>query len=218
MAIFHHAFSRIDRGSHTCPMATAAYRSGSKLTLEFQTSKDKNSNIFQKTTFDYSTKKGIGFSQVITTDNVPDGLKSRQSLWQFVEDNYPNEKYLACESTFALPEELSLKENISLILEYIEKTLLTIYQIVDVNIHNENLNNPHVHLLSPLIVFSKDDISGSCKLDRLKYDDIVQVNMQLIEDNYIEIVNKHLALKGLETYISNKADKILDYGQLRPWL
>ena len=218
MAVFHHLFSTINRGSHTCPMATAAYRSGSKLILKLQIPKQETRDKFQEVIFDYSAKKGIGFSQVITASNVPDWLKNRESLWQFVEDNYPKEKILACESTFALPEELSLEENTSLVLEYIEQTLLKIYQIVDVNIHNENSNNPHVHLMSPLIIFSKADVSDSSEVNILKYEDIVKSKMQLIEDNYIEVVNKYLALKGSKSYISNKSDKVVDYNQLRPWL
>ncbi len=215
MAVFHHLFSTISRGSYTCSTATAAYRSGSKLKL--QTSSTSSGN-FQEITFDYSTKKGIGFSQVITANGTPEWVKNREALWQFVENSCPNEKILACESTFALPEELSLEGNISLVLEYVNKTLLTIYQIVDVNIHNENLNNPHVHLMSPLVILPNSDISDTHKLNRLNYEDITQSKMQFIEDSFIEVANKHLLLKGSKASISNKLNKIVSYDQLRPWL
>jgi hypothetical protein len=139
-------------------------------------------------------------------------------LWQFVEDSYPNEKILACESTFALPDELSLEENIFFVMNYVNKILLKIYQIVDVNIHNENSNNPHVHLISPLIIFSETGSPDAHEVDMLNYKDIVESKIQLIEDNFIEVANEHLVLKGLESSISNKSDKIVNYSQLRPWL
>lgn len=218
MAVFHHLFSSINRASHTCCMATAAYRSGSKLKLKIPVVNSTSIANLQEVIFDYGTKKGIGFSKVITTDIVPSWLKNREALWQFVEDNYPNEKIIACESTFALPEELSLQENTSLVLEYVKTILLNIYQIIDVNIHNENLNNPHVHLMSPLILFAKADILGVQNMDMLNYKDIVASKIQLIEDRFVEVANKHLALKGLKSSISNKLDKIVNYNQLRPWL
>ena len=213
MAVFHHLFSDISRGSHTCCMATAAYRSGSKLNLRIVNS--IQSDVLQEVTFDYSKKKGVGFSKIITADTVPEGLRSRECLWQFVEDNYIDEKIIACESTFALPEELSLEENISLVLEYVQKVLLNIYQIVDVNIHNENLNNPHVHLMSPLIIFSKKNISN---MDFLNYQNIEKSKAQIIEDTFIEMANKHLLLKGCNFFISKTLDKIANYNHLRPWL
>lgn len=153
-------------------MTTAAYRSGSKIILKLQIPKQETRDKFQEVIFDYSAKKGIGFIQAITASNVPDWLKNRESLWQFVEDNYSKKKILACEPTFSLPEELSLEKNTSLALEYIEQTLLKIYQIVDGNIHNENSNNPHVYLMSPLIIFSKADVSGSSEVNIPKYEDI----------------------------------------------
>ncbi len=218
MAVFHHLFSPINRASHTCPMATAAYRSGSKLTLKLPVVKEATLANFQEVTFDYSTKKGIGFSKVITANIVPEWLQNREVLWQFVEDNYPNEKILACESTFALPEELSLEENISLVLDYVENVLLNIYQIGDVNMHIEHSNNPHVHLISPLIIFSKAVVSDANELNMLNYKDIVESKIQFIEDSFIEVVNTHLVLKGLQSSISNKLDKIVNYNELRPWL
>lgn len=218
MAVFHHLFSSIKRASHTCCMATAAYRSGSKLKLKIQVVKSTKAANLQEVIFDYSTKKGIGFSKVITTHIVPRWLKNREALWQFIEDSYPNKKILACESTFALPEELSLNENTSLVLEYVKTILLNIYQIIDVNIHNENSNNPHVHLMSPLILFAKADMSGVQNINMLNYKDILASKIQLIEDSFVEVVNKHLVLKGSKSFISNKLDKIVNYDQLRPWL
>ena len=216
MAVFHHLFSNIYRGSHTCSTATAAYRSGSKLKLKTSL---RSSGNFKEITFDYSTKKGIGFSQILSAQGTPEWIKNREDLWQFVEDDQPDEAILACESTFALPEELSLEENISLVLEYVNKILLTIYQVVDVNIHNEHSNNPHVHLMSPLTIFNPGiSISDTAELTRINYQNIKEFKVKLIEDGFIEVVNKHLSLKGYKTFISNKPNAGTRYNQLRPWL
>ena len=68
---------------------------------------------------------------------------------------------------------MSLEENISLVLEYVNKILLNVYQVVDINIHNEHPNNPHVHLMSPLIIFNTSiDISNVTKFHRLNYENI----------------------------------------------
>jgi hypothetical protein len=72
--------------------------------------------------------------------------------------------------------------------------------------------------MSPLIIFPKAKIADDHEINMLNYKDIVESKIQLIEDNFVEMVNKHLLLKGSKSSISNKLDKIVNYQQLRPWL
>jgi hypothetical protein len=53
MAIFHHLFSKIIRGGHTCAVATAAYRSGSLLKLKTKFTANYKE---QELSFDFSKK------------------------------------------------------------------------------------------------------------------------------------------------------------------
>ena len=72
-------------------------------------------------------------------------------LWQLVEDfeDSPNSE-LACESVFAIPEELLLEQNIQFIKEFVIESYVEKGMIADVNILNDHANNPHVHIMSPL--------------------------------------------------------------------
>jgi ATP-dependent exoDNAse (exonuclease V) alpha subunit len=64
---------------------------------------------------------------------------------------------LACESVFAIPEELSLEQNVKFIQEFIYESYKNKSMVADVNIHNEHANNPHVHIMSPLRLVTCDD-------------------------------------------------------------
>lgn len=215
MAVFHHLFSKIARGGHTCVTATAAYRSGSLLKLK---TKFTNSGNEEEFCFDFSTKLGIAYSEIILPLNVPRDVTNREYLWQLVEDfeELPNEE-LACESVFSIPEELSLEQNIEFIKEFVTESYIKKGMIADINIHNDHANNPHVHIMSPLKFIRVGNSNNIVFSDKFS-DSFIKEHVLNIEQNFEKISNKYLELFGYPALISKIANGVPRYDQLRPWL
>jgi ATP-dependent exoDNAse (exonuclease V) alpha subunit len=208
MAIFHHVFSRIIRGGHTCAVATAAYRSGSLLKLK---TKITSSEHEEEYIFDYSTKPGIAYSEIILPEYASQEFKNRQYLWQLIEE-LEGERHaeLACESIFALPEELSLEESINFIRDFVAISYQGEGLVVDVNIHNEHKNNPHIHIMSPM---RKLQLNGEFGMKLSE--EYIKVHISKIEENFKALANKHLEKCG---YALMGASDLPRYEQMRPWL
>jgi ATP-dependent exoDNAse (exonuclease V) alpha subunit len=214
MAVFFQLVSEIKRGTFTCTVATAAYRSGSKLVLNVL---DAKTQIKVSHTFDYSQKKGIAFSKIMAPTDAPEWISDRQILWQAVEDH--DEKYnahLATEFTIALPEELTTEQNIELITEYVQTSFVDRGMIADVNYHNDHNNNPHLHIMCPTrpVHFKK---SQPGFLDKEKSWSSKRIR-RLLRQEQAQIINKYLKKYGHSSYVSDKPDKIDRFDCLRPWL
>lgn len=211
MAIFHQLETIIQRGTHTCSMATAAYRSGSKLSLQIQTSDE----AVRHYDFDFSTKKGIVYSAIIipTTLNI-----DRQKLWQIVEDSEKeHDVILARELTIALPEELTVEQNIDLINDYVKTSIVPRGLIADINFHREHANNPHFHVMFPLRSFEVND-KGVFTVGSINIQWESSAILENLRSEIANTINIHLEKNGYSTRVSHKPEHIPKYEHFRPWL
>lgn len=160
MAIFHMSVQIISRNSGRSAVAAAAYRSGDTLT-----------NEWDGLTHDYSRKGWIEHTEILLPKHAPEKYKDRSTLWNAVEKaEKSGSAQLAREIEVALPRELNLDEQFSLIRDFIEKNFVCAGMCADFVIHNppmrdskkrpidENGNptndkskmifkNPHAHIL-----------------------------------------------------------------------
>ena len=104
MAIYHLHTKAISRSAGRSAIACAAYRSGEKLYSE-ETDR----------TFDYTNKGGVVHSEIALCANAPERFSDRQTLWNSVQsvENKADSR-LARDFDMALPNELSLEENIAI--------------------------------------------------------------------------------------------------------
>ena len=118
-------------------MGASAYRAGQCLYDERQGIE-----------FDYSRKQGVAFSGIMAPANAPAWVKDRALLWNTVEkiENRKDSR-LAKEILIALPVELTVSQNIALIQEYCQSQFIDKGMIADINIHVDNVGNPHAHIL-----------------------------------------------------------------------
>ena len=97
MAIYHFSAKVIGRGAGSSAVASAAYRSGSRLHDERL---DRH--------HDFSNKTGVVHSEVMLPDGAPEHLRDRQVLWNAVEATEKRkDAQLAREVEFAIPRELT---------------------------------------------------------------------------------------------------------------
>jgi ATP-dependent exoDNAse (exonuclease V) alpha subunit len=215
MAVFYQLVSDIKRGTFTCAMATAAYRSGSHLQLE---AVDPHKKVLARYSFDYSKKVGIALSAIMAPENAPDWIFDRQTLWQTVE-NQENKfnSHLAREYTIALPEELTPEQNIKLVTEFVKTSFVSRDMVADVNFHNDHSNNPHLHIMCPTRSLGKDR-NNKMGFSMKRRDWHTKSVMNSIRQEQANVINKYLAQCGHESRVSHIPDKVSRFDCLRPWL
>ena len=97
MAIYHLHVKVIGRKSGSSAVASAAYRSGSRLRDERL---DRS--------HDFSAKRGVVHSEVMLPENAPEAWSDRERLWNDVEAfEVRKDAQLAREVEFALPREMT---------------------------------------------------------------------------------------------------------------
>ena len=137
IAIYHCSIKIVSRGKGKSAVAAAAYRSGEKLT-----------NEWDGLTHDYTKKGGVVHSEILLPAHAPPAFSDRSTLWNSVElSEKSNNAQLAREVEIALPVELSREEQTRLVREYCFSQFVSKGMIADFNLHDTGGGNPHAHIL-----------------------------------------------------------------------
>ena len=137
IAIYHCSIKIVSRGSGKSAVAAAAYRSGEKIT-----------NEWDGITHDYTKKGGIVHSEILLPPHAPPAFKDRGTLWNSVEQiEKAGNSQLARELEVALPIELSREEQVRLVREYCSSQFVSRGMCVDFAIHDTDSGNPHCHIM-----------------------------------------------------------------------
>lgn len=137
IAIYHCSIKIVSRGKGKSAVAAAAYRSGEKLT-----------NEWDGLTHDYTKKGGVVHSEILLPAHAPPAFSDRSTLWNSVElSEKSNNAQLAREVEIALPVELSREEQTRLVREYCSSQFVSKGMIADFNLHDTGDGNPHAHIL-----------------------------------------------------------------------
>ena len=137
IAIYHCSIKIVSRGKGKSAVAAAAYRSGEKLT-----------NEWDGLTHDYTKKGGVVHSEILLPAHAPPAFSDRSTLWNSVElSEKSNNAQLAREVEIALPVELSREEQTRLVREYCSSQFVSKGMIADFNLHDTGSGNPHAHIL-----------------------------------------------------------------------
>ena len=136
IAIYHCSIKIVSRGKGKSAVAAAAYRSGEKLT-----------NEWDGLTHDYTKKGGVVHSEILLPAHAPPAFSDRSTLWNSVElSEKSNNAQLAREVEIALPVELSREEQTRLVREYCSSQFVSKGMIADFNLHDPGGGNPHAHI------------------------------------------------------------------------
>src|SRR5881409_2546526 len=131
MAIYHLHIKVIGRKCGSSAVASAAYRSGSRLRDERL---DRS--------HDFSTKRGVVHSEVMLPDNAPEAWSDRERLWNDVEAfEVRKDAQLAREVEFALPREMSEAQGIELTRDFARA------EFVDRGMTEDGIPKPHAHVM-----------------------------------------------------------------------
>ena len=137
IAIYHWNVGIVSRGKGKSAVAAAAYRSGEKLT-----------NEWDGMTHDYTRKGGVVHTEIMLPPHAPPSFSDRSTLWNSVElYEKAGNAQLAREIDAALPIELSREEQIRLVREYCSSQFVSRGMCVDFVIHDTDSGNPHCHIM-----------------------------------------------------------------------
>jgi len=141
MAIYHLHVKVIGRRSGSSAVASAAYRSGSRLRDERL---DRS--------HDFSAKRGVVHSEVMLPENAPQAWSDRERLWNDVETfEVRKDAQLAREVEFAIPREMSEAQGIELARDFVRAEFVGRGMIADLNVHwdfgEDGMPKPHAHVM-----------------------------------------------------------------------
>ena len=137
IAIYHCNIGIVSRGKGKSAVAAAAYRSGEKIT-----------NEWDGMTHDYTRKGGVVHTEIMLPPHAPPSFSDRSTLWNSVElYEKAGNAQLAREIDAALPIELSREEQIRLVREYCSSQFVSRGMCVDFAIHDTGSGNPHCHIM-----------------------------------------------------------------------
>src|SRR3954470_3961353 len=125
MAIYHLHVKVIGRKSGSSAVASAAYRSGSRL-------RDKRLGR----SHDFSAKHGVVHSEVMLPEHAPQAWSDRERLWNDVETfEVRKDAQLAREVEFAIPRELTQGQGVELARDFVQREFVGLGMIADLNVH-----------------------------------------------------------------------------------
>ena len=151
MAIYHCTIKIVKRSQGKSAVAAAAYRSGEKLT-----------NQWDGEVHDYTKKGGIVHSEILLPQNAPPTLLNRSELWNSVElFEKTSDAQLAREIEIALPVELNRQEQLALVRAYVADTFVSCGMCADFALHDKDDGNPHAHILLTLRPLKEDGTWGA---------------------------------------------------------
>jgi Ti-type conjugative transfer relaxase TraA len=141
MAIYHLHVKVIGRKSGSSAVASAAYRSASRLRDERL---DRG--------HDFSAKRGVVHSEVLLPENAPEAWSDRERLWNDVEAaEVRKDAQLAREVEFSLPREMTEAQGIELARDFVQSEFVDRGMIADLNVHRDigedGMPKPHAHVM-----------------------------------------------------------------------
>src|SRR6202046_1694053 len=150
MAIYHLHVKVIGRKSGSSAVASAAYRSASRL-------RDERRGSDQ----DFSSKRAVVHSEVLLPENAPEAWRDRERLWNDVEAfEVRKDAQLAREVEFAIPRELSESEGIELARDFVRGEFVDRGMIADLNVHwdfgEDGMPKPHAHVMLTMRTMNED--------------------------------------------------------------
>uniref|UniRef100_B0T4G3 Ti-type conjugative transfer relaxase TraA n=1 Tax=Caulobacter sp. (strain K31) TaxID=366602 RepID=B0T4G3_CAUSK len=141
MAIFHFSVKVISRATGASAVASAAYRSASRLHDE-RLDRDH----------DFTGKSGVVHSEVMLPDGAPEHLSDRAALWNAVEAGEKRkDAQLSREVEFAIPREMDHAQGIELARDFVQREMVDRGMVADLNVHwdigADGLAKPHAHVM-----------------------------------------------------------------------
>ncbi|WP_342353006.1 Ti-type conjugative transfer relaxase TraA [Legionella busanensis] len=193
MAIYRFSAQIISRSQGRSIVAASAYRSGENLV-------DERTGVI----YDFTDKNDVVYKEIFLPANAPGWMSDRSQLWNAVElGEKRKDAQLAREVQLALPRELSIKQNIELVREFVNTEFVTRGMVADVCFHNpkddEGLTQPHAHILLSL----RQAHAEGFGLKERSWND--KALLEHWREEWANLENRHLALHGIDQRVDHRS-------------
>jgi Ti-type conjugative transfer relaxase TraA len=141
VAIYHFSAKVISRANGSSAVASAAYRSASRLDDERL-----------GRAHDFTNKTGVVHSEVMAPEGSPERWQDRETLWNEVEaGEVRKDAQLAREIEFSIPREMSQAQGVELARDFVQSEFVDRGMVADLNVHwdvgPDGLAKPHAHVM-----------------------------------------------------------------------
>lgn len=193
MAIYHFSAKVIGRGAGSSAVASAAYRSASRLHDERL---DRH--------HDFSNKTGVIHSEVMLPEGAPEHLRDQQVLWNEVEATEKRkDAQLAREVEFSIPREMSREQGVALAREFVAKEFVARGMVADLNVHwdiaPDGNAKPHAHVMLTMREVGPDGFGAKVRNWN------ATALLQNWRENWASHVNERLQSFGIEARIDHRS-------------
>ena len=157
MAIYHFSVKVISRATGASAVASAAYRSASRLHDE-RLDRDH----------DFTNKSGVVHSEVMLPDGAAEHLSDRATLWNAVEAGEKRkDAQLSREVEFAIPREMDQAQGIDLARDFVQREMVDRGMVADLNVHwdigPDGLAKPHAHVMLSMREVGEDGFGAKVR-------------------------------------------------------
>jgi ATP-dependent exoDNAse (exonuclease V) alpha subunit len=193
MAIYHLHVKVIGRKSGSSAVASAAYRSASRL---------RDDRL--ERSHDFSSKRGVVHSEVMLPEDAPEQWSDRERLWNDVEAfEVRKDAQLAREVEFALPREMTQAQGIELARDFVQAEFVNRGMIADLNVHwdmaEDGTPKPHAHIM--LTMRSVDEDGFGPKVRDWNRTETVE----RWRERWAELANERLAELDIDARIDHRS-------------
>jgi Ti-type conjugative transfer relaxase TraA len=193
MAIYHLHVKVIGRKAGSSAVASAAYRSASRL---------RDDRL--ERSHDFSNKRGVVHSEVMLPEDAPEQWSDRERLWNDVEAfEVRKDAQLAREVEFALPRELTQAQGIELARDFVQAEFVDQGMIADLNVHwdmaEDGTPKPHAHVM--LTMRSVDENGFGQKVRDWNRTEMVE----RWRERWAELANERLAELDIDARIDHRS-------------
>ena len=226
MAMYHCHFKIFKRGEGRSAVGGAAYRSGEKITNEYDgathdysgrksvvasasyRSGGRLANENNGEVHDFSGRNDIVFSEIMLPANAPREFLDRATLWNAIEKkDRRKDSQLAREADISLPIELNTEQQIDLVREYVNENFVAKGVCADVNIHNSGDGNPHFHLQLTMRDVDESGFGGRREEEQGRGYFQSKQRLKSWRKSWTDIANKHLEKHGFSARIDHRTLK-----------
>jgi Ti-type conjugative transfer relaxase TraA len=193
MAIYHLHVKVISRKAGQSAVASAAYRSASRL-------RDERIDRVQ----DFSGKRGVVHSEVLLPDGALEHLGDRERLWNDVEAfEVRKDAQLAREVEFAIPREMTQPQGIELARHFAQWEFVEQGMIADLNVHwdigEDGMPKPHAHVMLTMREVDKDGFGKKAReWNRTEM-------VERWREQWAELANERLAELDIDARIDHRS-------------
>ena len=193
MAIYHLHVKVIGRNAGSSAVASAAYRSASRL---------RDDRLDRS--HDFSAKRGVVHSEVMLPEDAPDAWSDRERLWNDVEAfEVRKDAQLAREVEFALPREMTQAQGVELARDFVASEFVDQGMVADLNVHwdmaEDGSPKPHAHVM--LTMRSVDENGFGPKVRDWNRTEMVE----RWRERWAELANERLAELDIDARIDHRS-------------